>query len=501
MRGSPAVPQSPALVLASTSVSVDNDAYLEWFKCRTSIKLPGSFTSEFWTTLLLQASLSEPAVLHAVLALASVHKGEILKGDAQIQSHDLPDEQERITLRHYGKAIGHLQPHFLAKDKTSLRIALIICIVFVSLELLRGHFETAQVHLRNGLKLLGDMQTASTRNNEVLLRGSSAAPAEDWIVEAFSRLHLHVELFRQTYHHSCVVLRPARSEAQNSIFWSINDAWRQMDRILGEVLYITHHSRPENGCRRELPGHLDPLKTRQLSVKADLAAWLVGHEAMEKATQERWSADEEKCCHLLRVYHSMANIMADTCLRPNDECAFDNCTSQFAHLIKQSFRLWSISSTILPLRPLSGHPVDMSRSVIDVGWIPPLYYTAVKCRVHRLRLQAIKLLESSSHREGIWDSKTAACVARKVMATEERNFYQGFDTNDSFPICSLSSAQDLVLPALPDSHRLREVEIVLSGAPMDKILLFCKRREQGTPSRVLISTYHVGLQRWIEGSG
>ena len=123
--------------------------------------------------------------------------------------------------------------------------------------------------------------------------------------------------------------------------------------------------------------------------------------------------------------------------------------------------------------PVQAVPGDMSRSAVDMGWIPVIYYTAVKCRVHRIRLQAIRMLESTSHREGIWDVKTAACVARKVMQIEERDFYNDLVTAEDFSLFCSPRPQDLSLPTLPESYRLRDVEVVLSGDPMDRILLFC----------------------------
>ena len=60
------------------------------------------------------------------------------------------DKQEQFTLLHYNKAIRHLQPHFSTQDKASVRVALMTCYVFVCLELLCGHFATAQTHLKMG---------------------------------------------------------------------------------------------------------------------------------------------------------------------------------------------------------------------------------------------------------------------------------------------------------------------------------------------------------------
>ena len=149
-------PRPPPSISAFAS-GTEEKGYFEGCKCRTAVKLPGSFVSRFWDTLLFQASSEEPAVLHAVLALSSVHKNGAFKANGQIEPDNGSDEQGHITLKHYVKAISHLQPHFSTKDRASFRVALITCVTFVYLELLRGHFGTAQTHLHNGLKILREI--------------------------------------------------------------------------------------------------------------------------------------------------------------------------------------------------------------------------------------------------------------------------------------------------------------------------------------------------------
>jgi hypothetical protein len=114
-----------SLLVAST----EENEYLVWFNCRTAVKLPGSFVSDFWTTVLLQTSLGEPEVLHTVLALSSIHRGGMLNGDRQEQSNSIPDKLEQFTLKHYIKAINYLRSHFLAKDIASFWVTLIAFIV------------------------------------------------------------------------------------------------------------------------------------------------------------------------------------------------------------------------------------------------------------------------------------------------------------------------------------------------------------------------------------
>lgn len=229
-----------------------------------------------------------------------------------------------------------------------------------------------------------------------------------------------------------------------------------------------------------------------------LLQWLGTFEVFNKTMQGKQSSNEERFYHLLCTYHNMASIMTETCLRPNDELAFDAYDEQFTLLIEHSASLFKISAATSHTSLLPGHLMDMSRSVVDLGWIPTLHYTATKCRNHRIRLHAIRLLESTSHREGIWDSKTAACVARKVMEVEEKDFYNGVDTAGDFPLSTIPSPRDLSLSVLPESYRMQEVEIVLSGTPMDKISLYCKRTQEGVDSRTLVSEYDMHSQRWMD---
>ncbi|KAF2714102.1 hypothetical protein K504DRAFT_425277 [Pleomassaria siparia CBS 279.74] len=490
------VPQPP-------TSRTDGKGYLAWFKTRTMIKLPGTYrASNFWSTLLLQASFSEPAVLHAVLALSSVHKRETADMDGQRPSNISPDEQEKFTLRNYSKAIAaisDLRPHFTLKDRASFWVTLITCVVFVCVEFLRGHFETGQLHLENGLNILGEMQLLCNQGDASVRLKHQADSTDDWIVQAFSRLHLQVELFKYTYEHSCSFRNTIQFDIPTSEFHSIPDGWHSLERLLNAIFYLISDGRQR--ASHDILCPVDVFEYQQYVVRS-LEQWLVTWRAFEKA-RGNIGEDLKKAFGLLTVCHSMATIMAATCLSPFDESVFEFYTDGFIDLIKQSIALrvhtsHATSQQSIEIKALPGHLMDMSHSVIDMGWIPPLYFVAVKCRVHRIRMHAVRLLESNSHREGIWDSKTMACVARKVIELEEGDFYEHLPVNDDFSILDPPTSRDLEVPVLPVSRRLREIEVVLSGAPMDKVLLFCKRTLYGTDRRVLLSEYNVHLQRWID---
>ncbi|KAF2498731.1 hypothetical protein BU16DRAFT_615737 [Lophium mytilinum] len=492
-------PHAPLSLLVTGK---EDTGYLEWFTHRTAPKLPGSFISNFWTTLLFQATLNEPAILHAVLALSAVHKGGIVKS---------ADHQEHITLQHYSKAIKHLRPHFELNDRASSRVALITCVVFVCLELLRGHFSAAQLHLMSGLKVLQQMEVLSAGEDGTPRVRTSRESTDDWIISAFSRLRLQVELFKYTYQHpsllsqgpaqDCLILQSTGPDHLAKDFGSINDAWQELERLLNQIFHLTHQARQHVAAPIEALHTPLTLLESQVCIEIELTQWHHKHELFNHKAR---SGDEEKVYRLLQLYHTMATIMAATCLQPDDESIFDVQTPRFRLLLQHAGTLYF--GTPEPSRgnaapKLPGQYVNMTNSIVDVGWVAPLYFVAIKCRVHPIRLRAVRLLEQTFHREGLWDSITAACVARKVMEVEERGFYEGVDMGDEAELESEIKELDLEMETLPQEYRLREVEVLLEGAPMDRILVFCKRRTVGIEERVLVSEYDVSLGRWKDEEG
>ena len=489
-------PGPPAAVSILRLCTREN-AYLEWFKCRTVVKLPGSFTSKFWNTLLFQASLSEPAVLRAVLSLSSLHKRQVIDASGRREANVAPDEQEQFMLQNYIKSISYLKPHLVAKSKASFRVALITCLVFVCLDLLRGHFETAQIHLQSGLNILREMHLVSEQYNNIFCLQPCDGVTEQWIIETFSRLYLQVEFFKHTHQHTGLVLHAANTGVSPHIFQSIKEAWKGIECLFSKIFLLTHDSRQRTEA--EFDGWRSyTLPERQQCIRIELEQWLDKYKRFQRTLQGHNSADEERCNQLLSVYHTTASIMSESCERPNDEMLYDLYTDRFFLLITQLAALWETTPTATPVHVLPEHLTDTSRSIVDLGWIPPLFFTALKCRIHRLRLQAIKFLESTSHREGIWDARAAACVARKVMEVEERGFNRNVERPNDSALFSCPRPCHLSTSVLPESHRMSEIEIKLSGAPMDRILLFYKQKRQGRIHQVLRSEYNVALQRWTD---
>lgn len=135
----------PMALATSPRITPEEQVYLEWFRGKSVAKLPGVFGSRFWDTLAFQAGAVDPAIFHSIVALGAVHKSEVLREGDRSSVVQLHDEQEDFIQRQLSKVFNCLQLSTNSDNKESLRIALISCLVFVSLEFLRGHYRTGSI--------------------------------------------------------------------------------------------------------------------------------------------------------------------------------------------------------------------------------------------------------------------------------------------------------------------------------------------------------------------
>jgi hypothetical protein len=406
---------------------------------------------------------------------------------------------EQFALTHYIKAINHLQnPLPFGKDRPSFRVILIVCIIFVSLELLRGHFSIAQLHLRQGLHLLRAATWLTEDRSDMLVLRRCHESLDNWITEAFSRLHIQVELSKQHSQHECLLIRFAELGPPVIRFPSAKEAWHALQRLLTLVIRLSRQARKyEIENTNGLACDVLNLVREQERLSEELVQWREIYRVSEKVLKGRGLEREEKLCKILQIYHTMTSIMVNTCLKPGDESAFDLHSHQFSQLIQTLADLWWFSSTTDEFVVPPGYLADMTRSVVDMGCIFPLYYVAIKCRVHRIRIQAVRILESTYHREGIWDAKITACISRKVIQLEEKDYLDGQNLNDDFSLFSYPKNEDLLTATPPTSYRLQDIELIFRGDPTSDISILCTKFQGGIRSRVCVGTFHLPEKLWV----
>ncbi|CAG7917013.1 unnamed protein product [Penicillium olsonii] len=498
------------------SLNDEEQVCFDWLIKRTAKKFAGIFQSDFWETLIFQASAQEPSVRHAVIALGSAHRFE-QRSDPRVPAEPTTISTEHFTLQQYNKAIRHLRSNN-PQSGHSLRVALITCMLFVTLEYLRGQYEMGSAHLRYGMRLLADVSASTSRSR---MKPRVIRPEEDFaynaLVDAYARLGIQSAMFGHIPSNLCFVTQ----ESQNTtpyIFNSLPEARRSLDDHLNRIESLKWHHRNHSP-----DAELFTLRSRILE---DLALWKKAYTATITRLETQKAPGKEKCGYLLlRVYHEMATIMTSCLAKPEQdtEMIFDSYTDNFITIITHFLEMWK--SWLLPSFqsqdlstftincPILQNIIEKSKFLnaddltesflleifetpsaindilqtpdyggngftVEAGFIPPLYYTALKCRVPHVRRQAVRVLRAAPHREGVWNGPLLADVLEEVIRFEEGNMYAGLDIN-SLTGSLLPRLDDLALPKVPAARRVTDVKVILPHDVFGDVYVGYRKRNTG----------------------
>lgn len=464
----------------------------DWFRHRASVKLCGVFSSRFWDTLVLQASMTAPAVLHALLALGSAHRLEVMRSCPQKEtSSESCEQQERFTLEQYNKAIASLRPHFEkpGRNPSSTRMVLITCAIFVCLELLRERYMEGQTHLENGLNLLSqlqaDLQPAGTQGL-IMLGHPQESVNDSYLAEAFSRLYAQSSLFGRVPGGCCrsksyaiaTVLADSTIQAPPPLFSSMSQARQHLDGLFNAIHCLTVQC-PRDRTAREASSELLDTQSRILT---GLRLWQRAYKVSRLNLTSQLNVRDALSYPLLSVYHTMAVIMVTTCLAPPDESIFDSFEESFISVVSASEVLLEEAIATIAADKAEGYCSGGFSFTADIGLIPPLYYTALKCRVPALRRRAIKMLETATHKESIWNGAVAARIAREVVTIEEEG--------DSVNVGRDHLPSDTQMAKL-GPYRVRQVSMHLSDPLAEKAILTCERRRSDGEWELMHKMMHL----------
>ncbi|KAI1814004.1 hypothetical protein GGS20DRAFT_550509 [Poronia punctata] len=487
-----------------SALSAQQRSYFSWFKYRTYAKLPLPYTTPFWHTLVLQASTAEPAILHAVLALGSAHQKVTLTHDEHENAKEpypALDPQQQFMLHEYSRAIRALQPYFSNQDKRSIHVALVTCALFTFFENLLGRYVAANAHLHCGLRLLAELHDPVSQLDDDSITAYGRGYVDDWIIEVFMRLHVQAALLGQGLIrlHSSMLVFPLGPMPKS--FQSTQQAGNLLDRVMLDILQLADHCSSNTMAGHPvLPAYILLCKQR---LQRELDLWLAAYHSTNLDDHGESAPAEKFYMKMPRAYHTMATIILNTCSWPVCERMFDLFTADFIFLIKQLVGIWvaHITRPIWRIDPRIAleSPRSVSHTVGDKGWIPLLYFVAVKCRVHRIRHQARRLLTRTVHKEGTWDSFLTLAVVSEIIRLEEGDFYRSSGADDSFDITVVPTETDISQTPLPDSRRLYNIQVRLPEHPLGVMTLaYDIKEENGKGVLRRERCYNLRTRHWVD---
>ncbi|EXJ81522.1 hypothetical protein A1O1_07586 [Capronia coronata CBS 617.96] len=524
------------------TISWDEHMCMEWFFHRSLRKLPGTFALAFWHNLLPQASVSESVVLHAVLALGSVHRRQALC-DVTPTGSQGANTAESFTLQQYIRATSGLRHRIENQSGCSVKVALIVCAIFVHLEYMRGCYQTALTHLGHGMMLLEEALGKAEGGRDIV---------DEWIMQTFTSLLIQAKLFGQTVRQPRLL---AQIEPLNDVFHSVNHARQSLEHVFFRIFSLIAENQHQH-CSESGPAHrpIDPISQvndARTTIQIELDNWLLAYKVATRSGEAAGSpapgsALERFSWRLLHLYHTLACVMVDECEQSTftdissvsqssvtstspsamishspvssnfsttlhqlqchcdsaENVKDDTVTPSFHSILAECKFLFKLVlgpsiQSLVPHRTPSDQ--DQSNAIADIGWIPPLYYTAIRGREADVRREAIRLLRLVPHREGIWDSLLAAAVAEKIIDVEQAACDEGLCKCEMRAQYECSEEDtDLAVQLTPGQCiGVEEMHVQLpEGIHGSLVLDYRIRRQCGNCCTQGRSCYKLSLKRW-----
>ena len=411
----------PLLSLYTPKITVPGNAderrYFQLFSQTTAAELCGYFDSAFWARTVLQASLNEASIRHAVTAIAALSKiaEEKLTNPQPMGISIIMNEHYRFGIQQYNKAIMSLRETLASKENV-LRTALIACILFVCIEAIQGDQAAASGQIHGGLNLMQQVSRSRLQRD-----GSRVQPIiEDEIIQIYANMNLQsfFLVFSEVPHHPPLPIPSHMQESQRhifsssmpSFFTSISEAKRALDLILNSIVqfYCT--------CATSTEGKVDKYAHHH----ALLRQWESAFQPLlirAKAAADM-NLDAKMAPVVLSAYHRVGLIVLAGSVRP-EETTFDGLRKDFLYIVSSCRSVLDAltgtsSNSALRLGP------PRARFIFETGIIPLLYIVGSKCREPALRRQAIGLLKMCPVQEGLWEPFGISRICEWLMEIEEQ---------------------------------------------------------------------------------
>jgi hypothetical protein len=459
------VVKSPRTLSITHAVSsnIDADAQerrgFHFFCSRTAGEISGYLPSEFWDTLLLQASHTDPAILHAVIALGSLHEIYEVHSSRCLEDGEALDKRQ-FALQQSNKAISHLSSQLSMSALPSGEVILICCLLFICLETFQGDYGAALTHLNSGLRILGSLIHEDQYTTSPASRTSCHNRA--FVESAITPLFIQLDLQASTYLNTRQVNYKLIAKDVEAVvgppiptaFTTLEEAQKSLLSQLHWMLHYEHEAwqrlhEAKDNPNSDTDSLLNVFLAAQADHRAKLELWLQTLNAFLTNYSVKMGSKELRGAVVLKIHHITCRVLLEATTYDH-ETGFDDLTDEFARIVALAETLSNISSAT---------PGSSTRPAysFDMGILPPLYYTAVRCRDPIIRRKALALLSASPRREGVWDSMVLAAIVRWVIGEEES------DLDD------VTCAEDV-----PRSVRIYMVERSLNVAQRSCLIKFLK---------------------------
>ncbi|KAL6910905.1 hypothetical protein GGI43DRAFT_378848 [Trichoderma evansii] len=460
--------------------------YFDLFRVQTASELSGYFNMNFWTQRLLQECHFEPSIRHAVVALGALYK--TLEQSCEPDSAPLPGAMSRyesvmchwqVAVRKYSEACNAML--LLSGDKISTnKTRLMASVLLACFDSFIGDHRQAIVQIQTGLRLLARIQHDRAQNPHLSER------VEEDLLVIFTRFAIQAKSYDMAFHfpHPYVIQlgpqslndpssplsdsgSPQPSSPIPHEFSSLREARLASDQLCEMLLRFIEHLQ---AATRE-PSYTLPPSWLQLgsTFQAQIDSWTRAFEPIfQSRLQPGIDLLEKSAISALKMFHMNTQIVFLT-IFCKTEVQFDNFLPHFKEIVSLG---WEVvgddEKRAAPdrcpdpqrcqqhhnhSRASHTHNIKPSFSA-DLGIVTPLFVVATKCRDPIVRRESIRLLRSSSRREGMWDSELAANIGQWIMELEEADTLTDTHNHPHDAKTQVAHAGKPTMPTIPEEKRV-----------------------------------------------
>jgi hypothetical protein len=370
----------------------------------------------------------------------------------------------RFTILQYNKAIKHMKAYQAPGTQNPITV-LTTCILFICLEFMRGDINQALAHITSGTQILQSRLISSAKSGD----SSPSASIKTDIADTFTRLNLQAGLCGRQLPSLLPESLPTvlgHNEALTP-FSTLLNARHSLNIIMESALpFINSALKLKLASDKER--HKTLTVTRQI-ILTQLELWKARMD-LSPFSASNTSTFSDTSPKILLISYINATIWTRTAIYP-DETAWDIQLPSFKEIITLSASVVTRSGKTTRNGPYSlvglpraspKRPFWRDAFTFEMGVIPSIYFTAIKCRDAKVRRQAIKLLGwARPRKEGLWDARNLGAVAERVVEIEEDGMLE---------------------PALPaEEKRVHDAQLsveMLEGTKLQKVIFFIRRNDR-----------------------
>ena len=378
----------------------------DFYRAKTAPRLAHALDSTFWNDFILQVSHSEPAIRHALVTIGALNE-RLRPSTAEEIVTNGQDPNLKLALSSYNKAIKYLTKQMQQKD--SDLIALLTCVLFICVEFLQDNITQALTLVHQGCAIIQAQERNSEGKNGDRISQSQQILVDHQVMPMFTRLSVLSALCGRP-----VVLKiPGDSEQEDSLFFiDLRGARSSLYTLMNQGHAIIRKADHSKWLEDESV-ELHSLRLEQSILLQQLNIWHTRFEQLQADLEMSKSLQLVHAVALLSMYYTTSSIWLMTCLEKAQEC-YDAYHAQFKNILEAAELIVNISE---------GQPQSEILFTFEMGLVPPLYFTATKCRHPSLRRQAVSLIQRAPGKEGMWDRAEMTYMASKVISMEEGGDY------------------------------------------------------------------------------